>query len=300
MWRLIYDLVKKNTNLMDKILEKEKLYSDHEAFEHRIVNDIRSIEVKIYQLISLKNSTEVSTPSIPFKSPPSSLQVSAGTFVSPPLPVHSHFPIDDEIASIISDLTDESFLSIHDNKRDSGCPSHFYPSEKPVALFTQERRDSGCQPLFFPSENLTAQIEAGPSCLQTPSNYQQAFNSPDVSMTTQLPIQAISPSKFKSVHEVILQKPNLTKVENIGRLAIELAVHTYFGEGVLKSSTISGRLKGYNQLNPEKLSQLRSAVKNIVQSKNKVSDQMFEDMWKNTCLVSISNKCKKLRQYTCK
>ena len=112
-------------------------------------------------------------------------------------------------------------------------------------------------------------------------------------MTTQLPIQAISPSKFKSVHEVILQKPNLTKVENIGRLAIELAVHTYFGEGVLKSYTISGRLKGYNQLNLEKLLQLRSAVKNIVQSKNKVSDQMFEVMWKNTCLVSISNKCKK-------
>ena len=112
---------------------------------------------------------------------------------------------------IISDLTDESFLSIHDNKRDSGCPSH--PSEKPVALFTQERRDSGCQPLFFPSENLTAQIEAGPSCLQTPSNYQQDFNSPDVSMTTQLPIQAISPSKFKSVHEVILQKPNLILVD---------------------------------------------------------------------------------------
>ena len=171
---------------------------------------------------------------------------------------------------IISDLTDESFLSIHDNNRDSGCPSH--QSEKPVALFTQERRDSGCQPLFFPSENLTAQIEAGHSCLQTPSNYQQDFNSPDVSMTTQLPIQAISPSKFKSVHEVILQKPNLTEVENIGRLAIQLAVHTYFGEGVLKSSTISGRLKGYHQVNPEKLSQLRSAVQNIVQSKNKVSD----------------------------
>ena len=100
--------------------------------------------------------------------------------------------------------------------------------------------------------------------------------------------------KLKTVNQIITDKPFLKQIDKIGHLTIELAVNHIFGKSVLLSSTISGR--NLNALDPVKLSELKYAVKFVMQSNNIINDDDFNKKWRDVCLPSLANKCKKLRQ----
>ena len=117
---------------------------------------------------------------------------------------------DDELATVLSSLTDydETFQS-----------SSLQP------LYHQPQ----CSSFEEFSEGFSHNIEPGFSgvCFETDISQLNKLDTTMPPPSQKGVSMAISPSKFKSVHEIIKAKPNLSK--------IELAMYTYFGLKVLST-----------------------------------------------------------------
>ena len=92
--------------------------------------------------------------------------------------------------------------------------------------------------------------------------------------------QFVSPVKpqFKTAEEVVRQNPQYCNKETIGRLAVLLAKHSFFGDDVLQQSGEKLRL-----------AEMKCAIRNLVFPIMSVID--FEEVWIK-CLTSIANCCK--------
>ena len=87
--------------------------------------------------------------------------------------------------------------------------------------------------------------------------------------------------------------PYTTK--DVGRLGRALAVHSFFGESVLRESTSRGdSLRGLQPLDPEKLHTLCSTIQHHP-SFSTLTMTDFQELVKKKIIPSISNYCKELR-----
>ena len=103
----------------------------------------------------------------------------------------------------------------------------------------------------------------------------------------------ISPTKYKSLDEVITLSKDYKNTKDIGKLAIALAKYTYFGSSVMAQSTVTGR-GGTTPLDPIKLQHLQSNIRAIFPL---MDDAEFNKIW-DKCKYSIAGCCKTLRSLT--
>ncbi len=101
----------------------------------------------------------------------------------------------------------------------------------------------------------------------------------------------ISPTKYMSPDQVISTYAKYRNAKDVGRLAVALAKHTYFGRNVLSQSTITGR-GGRSALDAAKLNQLKGNIRSIFPQ---LPENEFDKVWEK-CKESIANGCKRLRQ----
>ena len=72
----------------------------------------------------------------------------------------------------------------------------------------------------------------------------------------------VSPTKYKSKEYVLRVYARYQNQRDVGKLAIALAKHTYFGEAVLRNSTFTGR-NNTNKLDAKKLLSLREDIRSV-------------------------------------
>ena len=95
----------------------------------------------------------------------------------------------------------------------------------------------------------------------------------------------------KSAAQVIQDHPELCSVANVGTLAVKLARHSFFGDEVLRASSLTG--KNGPPLNETQLELLQNFIRTTV-----VPSMSLEDFKKQLwplCKSALSNCCKRLR-----
>ena len=95
----------------------------------------------------------------------------------------------------------------------------------------------------------------------------------------------------KSAARVIQDHPELCSVANVGTLAVKLARHSFFGDEVLRASSLTG--KNGPPLNETQLELLQNFIRTTV-----VPSMSLEDFKKQLwplCKSALSNCCKRIR-----
>ena len=107
-----------------------------------------------------------------------------------------------------------------------------------------------------------------------------------------------SPCKYTPTDVVISRYATYKNQRDIGKLAVALAKFTYFGEDVLRKSTLTGsRNKDTVPLDPNKLKSLSKDIRGVFPSD--MSPQEFTRIWAR-CVASLADLMKRLRQnYAC-
>lgn len=98
---------------------------------------------------------------------------------------------------------------------------------------------------------------------------------------------SVTPEKKKI--ERILSQQQFQKVNNVGRLAVALAVHM-FGERVMWISSITGDHGCRQALDEDKMSEIEKII--VAMYQDKLDD--IDQLWRG-CKTSISKKCQSLR-----
>ena len=81
-------------------------------------------------------------------------------------------------------------------------------------------------------------------------------------------------------------------MKRVGKVALALAKFTYFCKSNLKSSTVSGREMGLNELDPNQLEALKRDAKAAFAN---ISPTKFKLIWKGQGVPAIANFCRRLR-----
>ena len=121
-------------------------------------------------------------------------------------------------------------------------------------------------------------------------------SSPSVSSAVQtkdikLPVQ--SKKQLKDSAVVLAENPHLQQPSKIKALAVTLCRESLFGDDVLSMSTVTGRL--HHPLCPNKLKNLKSVIRQVVDPNHQQSDEQFEQfVWKGIT-AHIRDYCKKIR-----
>ena len=95
----------------------------------------------------------------------------------------------------------------------------------------------------------------------------------------------------RSAAQVVQDHPELCSVANVGTLAVKLARYSFFGDDVLRASSLTG--KNGAPLNETQLELLQNFICNTV-----VPSMPLEDFKKHLwllCKAALSNCCKRLR-----
>ena len=106
----------------------------------------------------------------------------------------------------------------------------------------------------------------------------------------------VSPTKYLSAEQVTSMYSRYKNPKDVGRLAVALAKHTYFGPSVMSQCTLTGR-GGTKALDRDKVDNLKANIRSIFPKldQDPESDQKkFSDLW-SVCEESIRNRCKSLR-----
>lgn len=99
-----------------------------------------------------------------------------------------------------------------------------------------------------------------------------------------LPIPSHMP--LKSAEDVLKKYEQYLNSKQVGIVAAKLARNTFFGESVLKESSVSGT-EDTRPLDPQVLNQLKAAIR---QKFVHTTQSEFDLMWRN-CLDSLSRLC---------
>ena len=127
-------------------------------------------------------------------------------------------------------------------------------------------------------------------CLLSPAvgmNHREAFrdleNLPPQLYST--PASRCNQPALKSAADVINSNQNLLQsTVKAGRLAVQLARYSYFGEDAMKISTVSSLPK-------EKLKEVKARLYEVYRFNNQVE---FEPLWQK-CLIAVGKACQALR-----
>ena len=95
----------------------------------------------------------------------------------------------------------------------------------------------------------------------------------------------------KSAAQVVQEHPELCSVANVGTLAVKLARHSFFGDDVLRASSLTG--KNGPPLNETQLELLQNFICNTVFPSMSLED-FRKQLWP-LCKSALSNCCKRLR-----
>ena len=199
-----------------------------------------------------------------------------------------------------------------------------YPFPGPlVGLPTQQQMSSpflgtnqellSTQPVPLQAENI-AQVELPPHQSVSPpvGNPSKVELPPPRSVTLQPGNPALPPPRKKKRMElrsedsgnsaalkdpqgVVRKYPELANVADMGKLACMLARQSYFGDDVLKISTVHGKSPQYRALNPQKLSALLATIHELPEFRDK-SKQEFTLLYMPKITTSLSRLCVNLRK----
>ena len=104
-----------------------------------------------------------------------------------------------------------------------------------------------------------------------------------------------SPRKYTPPDVVISRYSKHMNQRDIGRLAVALAKYTYFGEEVMRRSTLTGTRN--KDTIPENLKILSKDIRGVFASN--LSEQEFTHIW-GRCVASLADAMKRLCQnYAC-
>ena len=137
----------------------------------------------------------------------------------------------------------------------------------------------------------TASGGSHPGGLQQLSTDDPHFSSPQSCNRPANLFSNISPRRYLSADQVMAKYARYKNRRDVGRLAIALAKHTYFGTAIMASSTITGR-GDTTALDPNKLEQLKANIRSIFPT---MSDAEFEAIW-GMCVNSVASACKNMRR----
>ena len=102
-------------------------------------------------------------------------------------------------------------------------------------------------------------------------------------------------TSLKDPQVVVRKYADLANVADMGKLACMLARQSYFGDDVLKVSTVHGKSAQYHALNPQKLSALLATIHGLLQFREK-SKQEFSLLYTPKINSSLSRLCMNLRK----
>ena len=133
------------------------------------------------------------------------------------------------------------------------------------------------------------------SIISTPTNSQETYHQ-NTNKSIHTSYTMISTSNFQellSPEEVVAKYKRMMPLSKIGRLAVKLARESFFGEELMKSSTVFG-CQDKPALPKEKLGELKLFL--IEQNPQfRRAPEEFEPFWK-TCVDSINHACANLHK----
>ena len=91
--------------------------------------------------------------------------------------------------------------------------------------------------------------------------------------------------------ERILKQPVYQDINNAGRLAIALARQVFFGDEVMRSSSLSGHLGKYDVLDEDKMAQIQDIIFRMYRPND------GKALW-SKCREAIGKKCQSMRSKT--
>ena len=100
---------------------------------------------------------------------------------------------------------------------------------------------------------------------------------------------------LKDPQGVVRKYPELANVADMGKLACMLARQSYFGDDVLRISTVHGKSPQYRALNPQKLSALLATIHELPEFRDR-SKQEFTLLYMPKITTSLSRLCVNLRK----
>ena len=256
------------------------------------------------------------TPQFPTKPP--AIRASS----CPPAPILTQLPeCDDELASMLSDsyvselsgvmddcllsgaVESSSVMAPQEVQRQSLLTSASQPSASDTQLsallagggcppelanidkLPHPQQGGGCPPQLTNVDELPHPQQVGGGCPPQLTNVDEPSHSGQVSSVTH------NRNVKKSAAQVVQDHPELCSVANVGTLAVKLARHSFFGDEVLRASSLTG--KNGPPLNETELELLQNFIRNTV-----VPSMPLEDFKKQVwplCKSALSNCCKRLR-----
>ena len=100
---------------------------------------------------------------------------------------------------------------------------------------------------------------------------------------------------LKDPQAVMRKYAEFANVADMGKLACMLARQSYFGDDILRISTVHGKSPRYRALNPQKLSALLAAIHALPEFRNK-SKQEFSLLYMPKISTALSRLCVNLRK----
>ena len=258
----------------------------------------------------------------PFPTKPPAVRASS----CPPAPILTQLPeYDDELASMLSDsyiselsgvmddcllsgtVESSSVMAPQEGQRQSLLTSASQPSAShtqlsallagggcpPELANTDElphprQVGGGCPPPLTNVADLPHPGQVGGGCPPQLTNVDKPSHSGQVSSVTH------NRNVKKSAAQVIQDHPELCSVANVGTLAVKLARHSFFGDEVLRASSLTG--KNGPPLNETQLELLQNFIRNTVVPSMPLED-FKKQLWPlcKSALSNCSNCCKRLR-----